>query len=109
MSRYPSQTKKGVRQASYAIILFMVANALGIVFILALMPLLAEVLTLPPGGVPSAGFFGGLIAVAAAGCGLLVVELAGAPVWAPGVGSTPRSKGDWGPGPTEKVDHAVLA
>src|SRR3989304_5166503 len=78
MSRYPSQTKKGVRQASYAIILFMVANALGIVFILALMPLLAEVLTLPPGGVPSAGFFGGLIAVAAAGCGLLVVEPVGA-------------------------------
>src|SRR3989304_6181095 len=67
MSRYPSQTKKGVRQASYAIILFMVANALGIVFILALMPLLAEVLTLPPGGVPSAGFFGGLLAVPAAG------------------------------------------
>jgi len=109
MYRYPSQTEKGVRQASYAIILFMVANALGIVFILALMPLLAEVLTLPPGGVPSAGFFGGLIAVAAAGCGLLVVELVGAILGLLAVIAIHRGKMEFGPGHSEKVDHAVLA
>ncbi len=107
MYRYPSQTEKGVRHVSYAMILFLIVSALGIVLVLALMPLLAAILA-APGGVPDPSIIGSLIAVLAAGCGIAVMELVGGILGLLGVLALSRGKMEFGPDHAQRFDRAVI-
>ncbi len=109
MYRYPSQTEKGVRNASYAMILFLVANLLAIVLVLALMPLIAAVFTMPPGGTPDPALVGTILGVVAAGCGLLIIELVGAIMGLLGLIAINRGKMEFGPEHSQRVDRGVIA
>src|SRR4030067_1127212 len=71
----PSQTERGVRQVSYAIITFLAMTVFTIVLIAALSSMISNLLVAP--GDVGVGFFGALIGLLAAACGLLVIELIG--------------------------------
>ncbi|HLE45944.1 MAG TPA: hypothetical protein VI915_03000 [Thermoplasmata archaeon] len=108
MYAYPSQTEKGLRYASYSMILFLVAALLGVVLIVALMPILAAVLTMPPGGTPDPSIIGAALGVLAAACALVVVELIALILGLVGLIAIHRGKMEFGPEHSQKVDRAVL-
>lgn len=110
---YPSQTEKGVRYVSYAIILFLIVGILTAVLYVVLWPLIAMVTTLDPNTFdpndPGFGaLLGAVLAVAAMGCGIAVMALVGLILGLIGLIGVNKGKIEFGPAHAQRVDRALI-
>ncbi len=103
----PSQTERGVRQMSYAIITFLAINVFTIVLIAALSSMISSLIVAP--GDIGLGFFGALIGLLAAVCALFVIELIGLIYGLLGVIAVHRGRMEFGPEHGKNLDRATIA
>ncbi len=104
----PSQTERGIRNATYAMLAFMITAAIGIAFILALPSLVNSLINSPPTSLDPT-LIGTLIGIAAAGCAVLVVELIGAIFGLLGVIAINRGRHEFGPERDRRMDRSIIA
>ena len=101
----PSQTEKGVRNVSQTIVIFMVVQLLVIGLVLALLPILAILLT--SGGDPSAAL-GALFSLLAVFCVLAVVYVVGLVLGLIGLIALHKGRDEFGPQHAQKIDHGLI-
>lgn len=101
----PSQTEKGIRQISYAILCFLITGILGIVIVALLFPLLADFMAGTIGG----GTIGAAIGILAGGCALIIVELIGLIFGLLGLISVHKGRAEFPPEHGKMLDRATIA
>ncbi len=100
----PSQTEKGIRQISYAILAFLITNVLSIVVVLALLPIIGDVLA----GHFTPGMLGAAIGILVGACALLIVELIGLIFGLLGLVAVHRGRNEFGPEHGKMLDRATI-
>jgi len=103
-----SQTESGIRYLSYAMILFAISSAASIVLLFVLFPLIAALLTTPPGSPPDPAMFSSLFAVAGAACVISIVSLIGAIFGLIGLVDVHRGGDEFGPEHSRRVERGLI-
>ncbi|TLZ70414.1 MAG: hypothetical protein E6K10_07965 [Methanobacteriota archaeon] len=100
----PSQTEKGLRNISQTIILFVLIDAMGIVLLLAFLPLIAAAVISPS----DPGFLAAAITILAVVCVLLVVIVIGLILGLVGLLALHKGRDEFGPAHAQKIDHGLI-
>lgn len=108
------QTEKGLRYVSYTIILFLLVNAVVVVILFALFPLIALVSTMDPNAIDPndtaliSSIVGAAFGLLAAACAIIILGLVGLILGIVGLVSLNRGKQEFGMEHTQRVDRAII-
>ncbi len=101
----PSQTEKGIRQISYAILCFLITGIISIVVVVLILPLLSSFIT----GNVNPGMLGAAVGILVGACSLLIVELIGLIFGLLGLISVHHGRNEFPPEHGKLLDRATIA
>jgi len=107
----PSRTEAGLRYVSYAILMFLATTGITVGVVIALFPLIAQVMSLAGGGPPADPtlFFGTLAGLLAAVCVLLILSLIGAIIGLIGLVNVHKGKHEFGANHSRFAERGLVA
>jgi len=102
----PSQTEKGVRYASYTMVIFLVVNIVSVTVVAAFIPIISD-LVLGGGSIDT--ILGTLIGLVAVACTLIILELIGLILGLLAVIALHQGRNEFAPEHGKRLDKALIA